>query len=74
LSALRRLLLYARAESEELGLLDVDKLLDAAALAVGDELDRGKVVQSHRASKREVPENADEEASESADKMEHSHR
>ncbi len=74
LYALRRLLVYARAESEQLGLSDVDKLLGAAALAVSDELDSAKVVRSHRASTREVPENADEEASESADEMEHSHR
>jgi hypothetical protein len=72
--ALRRLLVYARAESEELGLSDLDKLLGAAALAVSDELDSGKAVRSHRASKREVRENADEEASKSADEMEHSHR
>jgi hypothetical protein len=66
--AFRRLLAYARAESEELGLLNADKLLGAAALAVSDELDRGEVVRSYRASKREVTTNVGEEASESADK------
>jgi hypothetical protein len=40
LQALRRVLEYALAESEELGLADMDKLLGAAALVVCDELDK----------------------------------
>jgi hypothetical protein len=74
LCALRRLLASARAESEEFGLLNADRLLGAAAGAVGDELDRWEAVRSYRASKRGVTRNVGEEASESADKMESSHR
>jgi hypothetical protein len=44
LRALNRLLDYALAESKELGLMQLDKLLGAAALAVGDELDNVRVL------------------------------
>jgi hypothetical protein len=57
LRALRRLLEYAVAESEELGLAHMDKLLSAAALAVGDELNSMKAARPQQARKREAPEN-----------------
>jgi hypothetical protein len=44
LRALRRLLDYAIAEGEELGLADMDKLLGAAAQAISDELDNLSVL------------------------------
>lgn len=44
LRALKRLLDYALAESQDIGLAHLDKLLGAAALAVGDELDNVKVL------------------------------
>lgn len=44
LRALDRLLDYAVAESKELGLTDLDKLLGAAALVVCEELDNVKVL------------------------------
>jgi hypothetical protein len=53
LQALRRVLKYALAESEELGLAHVDKLLGAAALAVCDELDEREGGRSQRSRKRE---------------------
>ena len=42
LRALSRLLEYPLAESRELGLSDLERLLDAAALAVSDELHDAK--------------------------------
>jgi hypothetical protein len=42
LLALSRLLVYALAESEELGLADLEKLLSAAALAISDGHDNAK--------------------------------
>lgn len=47
LRALQRLLEYALAESEELGLANVDKLLGAATLAISDELDNVKALPSN---------------------------
>ena len=44
LRALNRLLDYALAESSELGLAQLDRLLGAAALAIGDELDNVRVL------------------------------
>ena len=44
LRALNRLLNYALAESSELGLAQLDRLLGAAALAIGDELDNVRVL------------------------------
>jgi hypothetical protein len=44
LRALNRLLEYALTEAEALGLLHLDKLLGAAALAVSDELDNVEVL------------------------------
>jgi hypothetical protein len=44
LRALNRLLDYALAESKELGLAHLDRLLGAAALAVGDELDNVRIL------------------------------
>lgn len=44
LRALNRLLEYALAESADLGLAHLGKLLGAAALAVTDELDRVRVL------------------------------
>ena len=44
LRALNRLLDYALAESSELGLAHLDRLLGAAALAVSDELDNVRVL------------------------------
>jgi hypothetical protein len=43
LRALTRLLEYALAESQELGLADLDILLGAAALAIGDALETVQV-------------------------------
>jgi hypothetical protein len=53
LHALRRLLEYAVAESEELGLADLGSLLGAAALAIGEELNV-KAGRSQQAWKLEV--------------------
>jgi hypothetical protein len=50
LRALNRLLEYALAESEELGLAQLDKLLGAAAQAVSDELDDMSVWLLHTAN------------------------
>jgi hypothetical protein len=44
LRALNRLLDYALAESNDLGLAHLDRLLGAAALAVSDELDNVRVL------------------------------
>ena len=44
LLALSCLLDYALAESKELGLAQLDRLLGAAALAIGDELDNVRVL------------------------------
>lgn len=44
LRTLKRLLDYALTESKEIGLAHLDKLLGAAALAVGDELDNVTVL------------------------------
>jgi hypothetical protein len=51
------LLEYAVAESEELGLAHMDKLLSAAALAVSDTLNSMKAAHPPRARKRQAPEN-----------------
>jgi hypothetical protein len=53
LRALNRLLDYALAESQELGLAHLDKLLGAAALAVSDEFDNVKVLSPKSAASRE---------------------
>lgn len=44
LRALNRLLIYALAESNDLGLAHLDKLLGAAVLAISDELDNVKAL------------------------------
>lgn len=55
LRTLKRLLDYALAESREIGLAHLDKLLGAAALAVGDELDNVRVLSPKAAAKRKPP-------------------
>ena len=55
LRALKRLLDYALAESKELGLAALDRLLGAAALAVSDELDNVKVLSPKMEASREQP-------------------
>jgi hypothetical protein len=49
------LLNYALAESKELGLAALDRLLGAAALAVSDELDNVKVLSAKTEASREWP-------------------
>jgi hypothetical protein len=55
LRTLKRLLDYALAESREIGLAHLDKLLGAAALAVGDELDNVRVLSPKTAAKHRPP-------------------
>jgi hypothetical protein len=55
LRALSRLLGDALSESKDLGLVDLDKLLSAAALAVSDEINNVKVLSPKTAASRERP-------------------
>jgi hypothetical protein len=55
LRALDRLLNYALAESKELGLAALDRLLGAAATAVSDEIDNIKVLSPKTEASRERP-------------------
>jgi hypothetical protein len=55
LRGLNQLLDYALAESKELGLAALDRLLGAAALAVSDELDNVKVLSPKTEASREWP-------------------
>jgi hypothetical protein len=55
LRALSRLLGDALSESKDLGLVDLDKLLSAAALAVSDEINNAKVLSPKTAASRERP-------------------
>jgi hypothetical protein len=53
LRGLNQLLDYALAESKELGLAALDRLLGAAALAVSDELENVKVLSPKTEASRE---------------------
>jgi len=55
LRALSRLLGDALSESKDLGLVDLDKLLSAAALAVSDEINNVKVLSPKTTISRERP-------------------
>jgi hypothetical protein len=55
LPALRQLLDYAREESKDLGLADLDKLLGAAVLAVSDKLDKVKTLSRQTDASRNRP-------------------
>lgn len=50
LRALNRLLIYALAESNDIGLAHLDKLLGAAVLAISDELDNVKALSPKSAA------------------------